>query len=151
MNTSTAVMLINEEIRAITTSYDVEPENKTGFVPKRVMFKTLDKTINVGDLVVVPTSTRHGFTVVKVMEVDVDVDFESPTKIEWIVQKVDTAPYSTILQEENKWVETLKASEKRRKREEIKKNMLDLYNDEGIKSLDFNSVKALTESSNQPF
>lgn len=74
MNYSTAVMLFNPEIRAISVSYEKD-EKGAGKKPFYT-YKTLDKTIEKGDLVVVPTDTRHEFTVVRVEEVDVEVDYE---------------------------------------------------------------------------
>ncbi len=132
MNYSTAVMLINPNIRAVKTSYE---KDTPSVKQQRYIFKTLDTTIAVGDYVVVPTSTRHNMTVVKVEEVDVEVDFENDLELEWIVDKVNVGGHQTVLSEEAKWIEALKASEKRRKREDIKKNMMEMYQDSGIEKL----------------
>ena len=64
------------------------------------------------------------------METDVEVDFESSIDIKWIIGRVPVEEHNEVIKEETKWIDTLKASEKRRKREEIKKNMIDMYNDE---------------------
>lgn len=141
MNYSTAVMLINQNIRAVLISYETDKDGK-GIRPY-TMFKTLDRSIKVGDLVVVPTDTRHKNTVVRVEEVDVDVDFESPVKVDWIAAKVDMSSYVNIQIEESKWIDALKASEKRRKREDIKKNMLEMY-DEGIEKLPIAKMEGVT-------
>lgn len=138
MNYSTAVMLINPKIRALKTIYQPDApraDGKASMTAPRVIFKTLDPDIAKGDLVVVPSSTRHNFTVVLVDEVDVDVDFDSDVKIGWIVQKVSKEAFDNIAQEEGKWIETIKASEKRRKREELKKSMLDMYAADGVETL----------------
>lgn len=138
MNYTTAVMLINPNIRAIKTIYEPDVTDSSGRVTKagqRYTFKTLDTSIKAGDLVVVPTNTRHNFTVVKVEECDVEVDFESEIQLKWIVDKVDQANNTLVLAEETKWIEQLKASEKRAKREEIKKKMFDMYADTGIDKL----------------
>lgn len=139
MNYSTAVMLINENIRAIQTIY--EPD-EPGRKQPRTIFKTLDSSINTGDFVVVPTDTRHGMTVVEVVEVDVDVDFESNTPVKWIISKVEIEENNKILKEEEKWIEALKESEKRRKREEIKANMLAMYQDAKIDALPIASMQS---------
>lgn len=144
MNYSTAVMLINQNIRAVKTVYEKDVIGGTKY--PRVIFKTLDKTIKPGDFVVVPTETRHGMTVVMVDEVDVDVDFESTTQVKWIVSKVLTDEHQNILGEEGKWIEALKASEKRRKREEIKKNMLEMYEDDGIAKLPIANMSGGSET-----
>jgi hypothetical protein len=70
VNYTTAVFLINDSIRAVTCTYENDG--------KRVPFKTLDKTIAVDDIVVVPSGTRHGMTTCKVVEVDSDVDYDDP-------------------------------------------------------------------------
>lgn len=145
MNYSTAVMLINPNIRAIKTIYKpdaIHTNGKSQMNEPRVIYKTLDKDIKKGDLVVVETHTRHGMTAVLVEEVDVDVDFESDIQVCWVVDKVNTGQLKTIQTEEGKWIDALKASEKRRKREEIKKNMLAMYDDAGIEKL---AIASLTD------
>ena len=99
------------------------------------LYKTLDPSLKVGDFVIVPTDSRHKMTVARVEAVDADVDFESPTEVKWIVARINKEENDNILAEEKKWIETLKQSEKRRKREEIKKNMLAMYEDDGIDKL----------------
>lgn len=123
MNYSTAVMLFNENIRAVRTIYEAEDTHpgQTAYI-----FKTLDSTVKVGDLVIVPTNTRHKMTVNKVVAVDVEVDFESEMVLKWIIDKVQPEQYESILAEETKWIETIKASEKHRKREDIKKNVMEM-------------------------
>lgn len=94
MNYSTAVMLINPNIRAIKAIYEPDSVDLAGKVVRagqRYIFKTLDPSIIKGDLIVVPTTTRHGFTVVKVEEVDVEIDFEASIELKWIVDKVSVA------------------------------------------------------------
>lgn len=138
MNYSIAVMLINPNIRAIKTIYKpdtVRPDGKAALNEPRVLYKTLDLDIKKGDLVVVETHTRHGRTVVLVEDVDVEVDFESDVQVRWVVDKVSLTAFENIVKEEAKWIDTLKLSEKRRKREEIKKNLLDMYKDDGIDKL----------------
>lgn len=132
MNYTTAVMLINDNIRAVNGIYEVEIDGRK---QPRTMFKTLDKTVKVGDLVVVPTDTRHNMTVVKITEVDIDVNFEDQTPVKWVISKVYQDEYDGILLEEQKWIEAIKESEKRRKREELKKNMLEMYREDGIEKL----------------
>ncbi len=105
MNYSTAVMLINPNIRAIKTIY--EPETERGCAQTRYIFKTLDPSIKEGDYVVVPTDTRHEMTVVLVVEVDAEVDFESAIEIKWVINRVSTEESENVLSEEKKWIEKL--------------------------------------------
>lgn len=114
MNYSTAIALFNADVRAILCEYDPQDTRN------RVLFKTLDKTIKKDDLVVIPTGTRVGFTVVKVVEVDLDFDHDDGKIVAWIVTKIDRAAYEEILIQETKAVEIMKSAQKRRKTEELR-------------------------------
>lgn len=122
MNFSTAVFLINDKARAIRAVY--EPHDGV----KQTTFKTLDPDIKKDDLVVVPTGTRHGFTVVKVVEIDLSIDFEDKTPMEWIVGKVDLAPHESRLKDEAAAIEQIKAAEFKHRREALA-NALNLGGD----------------------
>lgn len=123
MNYSTAVMLFNDQIRAIKTIYEPDTEHKK---QQRYIYKTLDTTIKKGDLVVIPTDTRHCYTVVLVDEVDVEVDYESGIEIKWVVSRADTDSYKAVLEQEKVWIDTMKKAEVRKKKKDIQKNVLDL-------------------------
>jgi len=127
-NYSTAIMLFNDNIKAIRISYE-----DGGHSPG--VFKTLDKSIEVDDLVIIPTDTRHKMTVVKVIEIDYDVDIADETNVQFIVGKVHIKAYDEILAQEKIWIDALKAGEKKRKRDELKEGMQNLYKDSGIESL----------------
>lgn len=149
MNYSTAVMLVNQNIRAINCSYEPDLVDANGKVTKRYdryTYKTLDQTLRPGDYVVVPTDSRHKMTVIRVEEVDVDVDFDSSLEIKWVISRVDTDAHSAILTEETKWIEALKKSEKRHKREEIKKKMLDFYTEENATALPIANMTGSTSA-----
>ena len=121
MNYSTAVFLINAEVRAILGTYEVDDENKKA---PRTLFKTLDKTVRVGDFVIVPTETRHKMTVCKVVETDVDVDFDSVACINWLIGKIDRALYELTLSQEADAIAVIKSAEKTKKRNELRDAML---------------------------
>ncbi len=104
MNYSSAVMIINHDIRAIRTSYEPAAPGKS---LQEYVFKTIDKTIKKGDYVVVPTETRWGYTVNRVEAVDVDVDFDSDVILKWILSKVDVDGNKQTIEEEEKWVQAL--------------------------------------------
>lgn len=131
MNYSTAVMLVNENIKAVLCTYETETETKKA---PRTLFKTLDTSLKVGDLVIVPSNTRHQRTVVRVVEVDAEVDFDSGTQVDWVVGKVDQSLYTRIVAEEAKAIEAIKAGEKLKRRREIAANM-DALHIENLKSL----------------
>lgn len=119
MNYTTAVFLINKNVRCVKVSY--EPDRMSA---ADVLYKTLDPDIKKDDLVVVPTCTRHLMTVCKVTEVNVDVDFDSPTPMQWIVQRVDREAYQVVLDQENQALDVIKSAEHRRKREELRDALL---------------------------
>lgn len=125
MNYSTNIMLVNDNIKAVLVSYERDKDGK-GIKPF-TMFKTLDHSIQVNDLVVVPTNTRHEHTVVRVEALDVEVDYEDSTFVQWIIDKVDTSAAAKIALEEIKWIDALKAGEKKAKKDEIRKKLLSTF------------------------
>jgi len=146
-NYSTAVMLFNDSIRVVHTTYYPEKDpitgvplthhNGVGRIEKndRVMYKTLDPSIKTGDLVVVPTKTRHGFTVVRVVDTEVEVDFDSDVEVQWIVNRVDTVSYNTILSEEARAIAEMKASQKKAKKAELRQNLETHFKDVELSNL----------------
>lgn len=111
MNHSKTVFLINDQVRAIRGSYQQDGTT--------AVFKTLDQTIKKDDLVVVQTGTRHGMTVIKTTEVDIDLDMDSPEKIEWVVQKVDQQAFSDLIAQEDEMLAKVKKAELRKKRGDL--------------------------------
>lgn len=129
MNYSTAVMLFNSEIRAVKVSYD--PDDLTNGKPKSYLFKTLDPDIKVGDFVAIPTDTRHKMTVARVEEIEAEVDFDSSIEIKWIISRVPVDEYEGILADEQQWIAEMKKAQNRKKKEDIKKNMVEMYQADG--------------------
>lgn len=118
MNYSTAIFLINKDVRAIRASYEVDANGKP-LAQHVKIFKTLDKDIKPGDHVVVPTDTRHNLTCCRVEEVDVDIDFDSTTEVKWIVQRVDGEGFKRLQDQENEAIRTIRSAEVRRKRDDL--------------------------------
>ena len=119
MNFSLAVFLINKDCRAIITEYD--PDNSQD---KRVLYKTLDPRIKVGDLVVIPTNTRHKFSLVKVVEVDVPVDYDSPLEAKWLVSPaLDTTEYNQIVADEAAAIVRLRQRDAKQRTDALRKTM----------------------------
>lgn len=116
MNLSTAIFLVNKSVRAVRVTYDPDQprnNNPTAF------YKTFDDTLTKGDYVIVPTGTRHGFTVARVDEIDLRVNFDSDVTYAWIVGKVDKAAYDHILEQEAKVCDRVAIAEENRKRKEL--------------------------------
>ena len=127
MNYSKAIFLISDKARAVAVTYEEGEE------APRTLFKTLDPTIAVNHFVVVQTGTRHGMTVCKVVEVDVDIDVDDGEEIKWVVGLVETADFDRFVGQENDAIERIKKAEKRNKREELAKKLL--ADAEGLKEL----------------
>jgi len=124
MNYSTAIFLINDDVRAIRCAYDpgcaYEPDDRSN---SPGVFKTFDHEIAVDDFVVVQTNTRHGLTVVKVIEADVDVDFDIASEMKWILQKVEKEPFDLLLKQEVCAIDAVKSAEKRKRRDEMRTSL----------------------------
>jgi len=121
MNYSSVIFLINKNVRAIAAIYEPDQEHKKS---PRIIFKTLDATIGVGDYVLVPTETRHKMTINKVVEVDVEIDLESATKIDWVISTVDHQEFERVTKMEEKAIEQIKSAQKRKKQEELREALL---------------------------
>lgn len=118
MNYSTAIFLINKNVRAVLCNYEPDAPDK------KVMFKTLDPNIRVGDYVIVPTRTRHGMTVSKVVEVDVDVDFDNQTFVDWLIEIIDGSKHKITVEQEADAIAVIKSAERTRKRNELAASLL---------------------------
>jgi len=117
LNYSTAIFLVNDEVRAVDVSYETLEQN-----PKRklVTFKTFRRDIVVGDIVVVPSTTRYAMTCCLVEAVDVDVDFDTHVKMDWIVDKVQQGGYHAAVEQEQQGIETIKAKKQEQKRKAVR-------------------------------
>ena len=127
MNFSKSILLFNSSIRVIETIYDLDPapgERKER--AKRTLYKTLDPSIKKDDLVIIPTGTRYRRSIVKVTGVGIEIDdYESDGELLWIIGKFDEAFYNKCVQMEVDAVEVMRAAEKNKKREELRKSILD--------------------------
>jgi hypothetical protein len=132
MNYSTAVFLINPKVRAVICTYEAEEK-----APQET-FKTLDESISIGDIVVVPTNTRHKMTCVKVVAVDVDINFDSQVEMKWVVGVLDQTPHNEVLAMENKAIQAIKSAELRKKRDELRAALI--LDAEQIKTLEITSA-----------
>lgn len=129
MNYSTAIFLISDEVRAVLVTYekykDAEVEKANAYT-----FKTMDQTLKPGDYVVTQTDTRHNMTVCKVIEVDVEPDFDCSYEMKWIIGKVEKADFDTLKKLEDDAITKIRRAEKRKKREELRKDLVALDDDE---------------------
>lgn len=134
MNYSTSVMLINPSIRAVKGQYEENGGLET--------FKTLDQDLAVGDFAVVETGTRWGMTVFKIVEVDVDVDFDSSKPMGWVVGKVTVEEHNKLKKLEADAIALIRKGELRKRREDIRKNTLSALNAGEIDKLEIAKLGA---------
>ena len=120
MNLSTAIFLVNKSVRAVRVDYD--PDNFKNTNPNK-LFKTLDPDLKKDDYVIVPTHTRHGFTVAKVTEVGFRIDFHSTDQYAWVAGKVDKAAYDLLIEQEKVVVDRIGAAEENRIRAQLAESM----------------------------
>lgn len=116
MNYSTAVFLINDQVRAVYAIYEPDKADQKS---RRYLFKTFNKSLKAGDMVVVPSTIRHQLDIAKVTDVDVSIDLDSATNIDWIVGVVDTEDFLHIISEEKAAIETIKQAQMAEKRDKL--------------------------------
>jgi len=118
MNLTTAIFLVNRDVRGIAVKFghnmDTTQDIRTAYT-----YKSLDQTIKKDDLVIVPSGTGHKFTIARVSDVDVDIDYESSIQYKWIAGKFDPQPYEDLLKKEEKVIEVVRKAEFGRKRKEL--------------------------------
>ena len=127
MNYSTAILVMNDNVRCIKVTYETDTEHTKA---PRELFKTFDKSLKENDYVVVPTTTRHNLTVCKVVEVDVDDWIDTGKEIGWIVGSVDVADATKIREQEEQAITAIKHAEKLKRRKELKASMNEALNGE---------------------
>lgn len=121
MNYSTAIFLINDDVQMVACSYELDHNDE----PKKLYnFKSFDKTLEVGDMVIVPTDTRHNLTVVRVEELDVEPNLEATLEYKWIVGRVNLEDHEALIAQENDAIAQIKRAEKQRRRRELRESML---------------------------
>ena len=129
MNLSTAVLLMNDKCRVIEATYMPDPEGEqrdpvtNEKMAKRELFKTFDEAIKIGDVLIVPSSTRHKITTVKVTDVDVDWDPDCSTEIKWIIGTVDLAHFEELKALDEKMFKVIKDAEKTDKRNKLREKL----------------------------
>lgn len=148
-NISTLIFLINEDVRAIAVTYEAidltqdttkmkyNPEYLSqGALPKgSVVLKTMDPEIKVDDFVIVPTDTRHGMTVCKVVATDIEIDFSSTDQCHWIVGTVNTQEFEHNRQQEDAMIAKVKAAKVNDERNKLRESLLANIGDADIKRI----------------
>lgn len=135
-----AIFLISDEVIAVRGIYDPTTEksktrpagsdafdhtaqwNESQY--RGELFKTLMADITVGDIVVVESASRTGFSTIKVTEVNADFDYDSDESCRWIVQKIDHDAHKDLRTREHAAVGQVKNAQRDTQRAELRKAML---------------------------
>lgn len=147
---SQVVFLMDDSVRAIRAVYEEvdeapkqSPRMAYGEVDNRplklkgYMFKTMRADLVKGDLITVPTNTRHGFTVCKIVSVEVEPDLDATTDIKWVVDKVETSNYFLLLAQEAKVAAVVRDAAKREQRMALKESL------QGLKDSDMQAISGM--------
>ncbi len=129
MDSSKIVFLINDQVRLIRVSYDKDEAQPLNAIKRDYQFKTLDQTIRVDDLVIVETGTRHGLTVCKVTEVDLDVDFNDGISLKWAFARVNTEEIERIRSSEAEAITAAKRAELKKQRAALREAIFKEHED----------------------
>lgn len=116
---SRTVFLISEDVRCVKGMY--EPES-VGHMPKVEEFKTFATDIVVDDIIVVQSGTRHGYTTVKVVEIDVKPDMNGK-EMKWAVGRVDIPPFEKMLEQEAEMLKKVEDARQEKMRRELAENL----------------------------
>lgn len=145
MNKSTAIFLVKDDIRCISVAYDKAVDYKGKAQGKDIKsFKTADPTIKVHDLVVIPTDSRWGFTIGRVEEVDLHVDFDSPEIMRWIAGSIDTNEYDRVNKLEADMMNVVAEADRGHRQEELKRKMFANVNPEALAALGVSPEKVIS-------
>jgi hypothetical protein len=138
VNYSIAVFLLNDNCRLCRGIFEADsPDGKT--LARRELLKTFDPTIANGDIVMVPTSTRHGVSVLKITEVDTDLDIDTTEDVRWVIGKVDQEYYTMLKHQEEQAIAAIKQAELKKKKKAMMETMAMDYV-EDLKSLPISSA-----------
>ena len=143
MNTTTDTLInsLYENLNAVQVVFSKEV---LGSIPKQYTYKTfLD--LEIGDEVVVD-SPNNGLTVVKVVGVD-SSKLQENYRFKWVVQKIDTAEYCRIVENENIAIDKLNKLVNQSRRKEAAAKVKEMLGDndgafEGIQN-DLNSLNLI--------
>lgn len=137
MNYSKAIFVTHDNCRALRGTW--EADGKTEW------FKTFDPNIKVGDICVVPSSTRHKFSTIKITEADASIDLDTNEEVRWIVARIDTASYEAIVEKERQVIDIVRDAETSQRRKALQSAVFANQQEKLAKLPDF--TKATVEQS----
>lgn len=123
MHGSMKVFLLDDAPICVKVNYD--PDKTHGQTDYH--FKTWEKDIKVDDFVVIPTNTRHGYTVGKVTEVDVEPDLEANYEMKWVVSIINVPAYIAMAEKEKEFISIANRAEREAKKKQLREQMSDTF------------------------
>ena len=151
MNKTTAIFLVRKDVRCVSVSYDKTVDHRGKVVPiDTKSFKTIDPNIQPKDLVLIPTDSRWGFTVGRVEEVDLHVDFDSNEQMRWIVSKIDTETFKAMVEAETKMMSTVAEADRKHREQELASKLFANVDPEALAAFQISGPTAPKPSAFEP-
>ena len=114
------IFLLSDTVRGVRVQYDPKDTNKKGY-----LFKSMDESLEEDDLVIIPTDSRHGMTVGKVMGFDDEIDLDMDMELKWILGRVDTQAADSIIEQEQTAITAADRAEKDKRRKELREALME--------------------------
>ncbi len=133
LNKSLAPFLVDENVIGVIAAYEDHHKKEEG-----KFYKSVGLDIKVGDLIIVPAKTRLGFTTNKVLEVNVQPDFEKTTTVQWVAGVCTSQHYDSLVASEDAMLVKVREAEQNQAKEELKVSLASVMGVEGMKMLEIN-------------
>ena len=123
------IFLISDDVIAVRGVYDPKgaPDQSrySADTPSSgELFKTFITDLKEGDIVVVESGSRTGYSTIRVTEVNADFDFDSSESCRWITQRIDTEAHSDLRERERAAIGQVKDAQRKTQRAELRRQML---------------------------
>jgi hypothetical protein len=142
MNYSTAVFLINDQVRALYVVYGPLPQDDGEYGKQQIpryLVKTLDTEIEVGDYVIVPATVGHRMQIAKVVDTEAEIDFDSTTVVPWIIQRVDLDAFNQTIKQEKVAISKIREAAVMEKKKKLAQSL------QGATSIDLRALPLATK------
>lgn len=144
MNNSASIFLVNDQVRAVACVFNNDAN------AKHYVYKSTDMTIQVGDFLAVEgfaNDKPFNMAIVKVVEVDVDVEYSNAIQYKWVVSKIDIKNFEQVQAAEKAMIAQIKQCERTHRKAALRKVMQD-------NGVDFSNITAnvpfITDGSIKP-
>lgn len=123
-NYSEAAFLLDQPCMAVKASYQPQKSRPEKFPDDVSTFKSFIPDLQEGELVVVTSKARWGFSVCKVTEVGVTPELDTDQEVQWIVARVPMEIHEGIIEQEKMIIAKIKAAELEDQKDELRKKMM---------------------------